>query len=179
MAFSAERYLIHVESPEITPNENKRTQVIDCVMKYFDMHPNSLLSKERLSCKTYIKSILSEDVLYAYSVEDLAVKSIIEAAEGYLRSEGFDANNQAFNDELFAIYCSGVSKYIEFGGITYEEGIAKITKWHEKCNISGDKEELDSHELEATTGGNAGLIDWLPDALENKITTVEKPNLQQ
>lgn len=134
MAFSAENYLVHIESPEITPNENRKAQVIECIMKYFDMHPNSHLGKERLSCKTYIESILTEDVLYGHSVEDLAVKSIIEAAEGYLRSEGFDANNQEFNDELFAIYCSSISKYIEFGGITREEGIAKITRWHEKTS---------------------------------------------
>ena len=75
MAFSAERYLVHVESPEISANENKRAQVIDCIMKYFDMHPNSLLSKERLSCKTYIESILSEDVLYAHSVEVWLLKA--------------------------------------------------------------------------------------------------------
>ena len=39
--------------------------------------------------------------------------------------------------------------------------------------------ELDIHELEAVTGGNAGILDWLPDALENKITTVSKPEFKQ
>ena len=45
--------------------------------------------------------------------------------------------------------------------------------------IRMDKNELDIHELEAVTGGNAGILDWLPDALENKITTVEKPEFKQ
>ena len=71
MTFSAERYLVHVESPEITPKQNKKAQVIDCIMKYFDMHLSSHLSKERLSCKTYIESILTEEVLYEHSVGDL------------------------------------------------------------------------------------------------------------
>ncbi len=134
MAFSAEEYLVHVESPDLTPNDNKRAQVIECIMKYFDMHPSANLSKERLSCKTYVESIMTDQVLNAHSVEDLAVKSIIEAAEGYLSSEGFDANNRLFNEELFAIYCSCVSKYMEFGEITHEEAIAKITAYHDKCN---------------------------------------------
>ena len=45
--------------------------------------------------------------------------------------------------------------------------------------IRCDKNELDIHELEAVTGGNAGILDWLPDALENKITTVSKPEFKQ
>ncbi len=88
MAFSVEEYLVHVESPEITPNDNKRAQVIECIMKYFDMHPSANLSKERLSCKTYVESILTDQVL----------------------------------------------KYMEFGEITHEEAIAKITAYHDKCN---------------------------------------------
>ncbi len=49
----------------------------------------------------------------------------------------------------------------------------------EKETISGGKKELDIDEMEAVTGGNAGVIDWLSDSLENKITTVEKPKFQQ
>ncbi len=135
MAFSAEKYLVHVESPEITPNEDKRSQVIECIMKYFAMHPSTHLGKEKLSCKTYVESILPEEVLYEHSVEDLAVKSIMEAAEGYMSGDGFDANDHKFNEELFDIYCSSVSKYLEFSQITHDEAIAKITYCHEKCNI--------------------------------------------
>ena len=45
--------------------------------------------------------------------------------------------------------------------------------------ISGDINELDIDEMEAVTAGNAGVIDWLSDSLEHKITTVEKPKFQQ
>ena len=40
-------------------------------------------------------------------------------------------------------------------------------------------EKMTDEELEQVAGGNTGLIDWLSDSLENKITTVEKPKSQQ
>ena len=45
--------------------------------------------------------------------------------------------------------------------------------------IRCDKNELDIHELEAIANGNARILDLLPDARENKITTVSKAEFKQ
>ena len=94
MSFDINKYLVHVESPEIDQSKSKRDQVAECIMKYISMSPNDNLTRLKMSCKTYTANILDDYTLEAHDVDALATMSIVQAIQAYFLGEDYQNNAQ-------------------------------------------------------------------------------------
>ncbi len=141
MSFDINKYLVHVESPEVDQNKSKREQVAECIMKYITMAPNDNLTRLKMSCKTYTANILDDHTVDAHDVDALATMSIVQAIQAYFLGEDYQNNaQQSVLNEMFTVYCNCVSKLVELKEYTQSEGEAMIKKCYEACRIESAKQ---------------------------------------
>ncbi len=138
--FKAEKYITRVESPRISSDRSRKSQVLLYIDKYFDMYNHEYLGSVYTACKEYIEEMMDDEdsATASISTEVQACTTIIKGLQDFIgqgKHEEMRYMKLLAAKEAFKFYCAMISKVLEMDLIDKKQAKRRITKFYNECDL--------------------------------------------
>ena len=138
--FKAEKYITRVESPRISSDRSRKSQVLLYIDKYFDMYNHEYLGSVYTACKEYIEEMMDDEdsATASISAEVQACTTIIKGLQDFIgqgKHEEMRYMKLLAAKEAFKFYCAMISKVLEMDLIDKKQAKRRITKFYNECDL--------------------------------------------
>ena len=138
--FNAEKYITRVESPRISSDRSRKSQVLLYIDKYFDMYNHEYLGSVYTACKEYIEEMMDDEdsATASISTEVQACTTIIKGLQDFIgqgKHEEMRYMKLLAAKEAFKFYCAMISKVLEMDLIDKKQAKRRITKFYNECDL--------------------------------------------
>jgi ribosomal protein S20 len=138
--FKAEKYITRVESPRVSSDRSRKSQVLLYIDKYFDMYNHEYLGSVYTACKEYIEEMMDDEdsATASISTEVQACTTIIKGLQDFIgqgKHEEMRYMKLLAAKEAFKFYCAMISKVLEMDLIDKKQAKRRITKFYNECGL--------------------------------------------
>ena len=138
--FKAEKYITRVESPKVSSDRSRKSQVLLYIDKYFDMYNHEYLGSVYTACKEYIEEMMDDEdsATASISAEVQACTTIIKGLQDFIgqgKHEEMRYMKLLAAKEAFKFYCAMISKVLEMDLIDKKQAKRRITKFYNECDL--------------------------------------------
>ena len=138
--FKAEKYITRVESPRVSSDRSRKSQVLLYIDKYFDMYNHEYLGSVYTACKEYIEEMMDDEdsATASISTEVQACTTIIKGLQDFIgqgKHEEMRYMKLLAAKEAFKFYCAMISKVLEMDLIDKKQAKRRITKFYNECDL--------------------------------------------
>ena len=138
--FKAEKYITRVESPRISSDRSRKSQVLLYIDRYFDMYNHEYLGSVYTACKEYIEEMMDDEdsATASISTEVQACTTIIKGLQDFIgqgKHEEMRYMKLLAAKEAFKFYCAMISKVLEMDLIDKKQAKRRITKFYNECDL--------------------------------------------
>ena len=138
--FKAEKYITRVESPRVSSDRSRKSQVLLYIDKYFDMYNHEYLGSVYTACKEYIEEMMDDEDSATASIgtEVQACTTIIKGLQDFIgqgKHEEMRYMKLLAAKEAFKFYCAMISKVLEMDLIDKKQAKRRITKFYNECDL--------------------------------------------
>lgn len=138
--FDAAKYIKRVESPRVSGALDRRGQISEYIVRYFEMYSHDYIQKVMLSARVYAKDVMSEaEFSEAKTPEMQAITIIIQVLHDFVSKGALDELNYQrplAAQEAFKMYSGMISKSIDLGMVDRKAGEKRIAAFYRQCDIS-------------------------------------------
>lgn len=138
--FDAGKYLTRVESPRINTTKDRRDQINDYIVRYFEMYPHDYIQKAQFAARIYVNEILQDKDINVEGLttpEVQAITVITKVLQDFAKNslDDFHYQKPLAAQEAFKLYCAMMSKLLELGIINKKLAEKSIEAFHKNCDL--------------------------------------------
>ncbi|MBP3197143.1 MAG: hypothetical protein J6N21_09080 [Butyrivibrio sp.] len=138
--FDAEKYLTRVESPRIDTTKDRRDQINDYIVRYFEMYSHDYIQKAEFSARIYVNEVLPDNAVNTEGLttpEVQAISVITQVIQDFAKNslDDFHYQKPLAAQEAFRLYCAMMSKLLELGIINKKLAEKSIEAFYKNCDL--------------------------------------------
>ena len=119
--FDAGKYIDRVERPRGSDQLDRKEQVSEYILRYFEMYTHDYIQKAMFSARIYAKDVMSEaEFSEATTSEMQAITIMIKVLQDYVSKGALNElkyQRPLAAQEAFKMYCGMISRTIDLGNI--------------------------------------------------------------